>query len=116
MSSTRSTTPTPSTSDLPFDSALDEYNENTGQHLLKHPQAAAIDRCESLKSILSLFREQSRAFDKYRNSNPKLIKWLEPIVFKLFAIGKSEALGADAFLVSPTQFNILSTPYLNAYF
>ena len=109
MSSIRNTSPTPSTSNLPFDSALAEYYKHTGQALLDHPQVAAIDRCNSqLDSILGLFREQSLAFDKYSsNGNPKLIDWLEPIVIKLLAIGKSGAFGADTTLVSPTQFHIL---------
>ena len=89
MSSTRSTTPTPTTSHLPFDLALAEYHGLTGQDLPTHPQAAAIDQCHSWDSILGLFREQSRAFDKFRNGDPELIKWLGPIVSKLLAIGTS---------------------------
>lgn len=108
MSSTRNTTPTPSTFNLPFDSALAKYYEHTGQALLDHPQVAVVNQCESqLDSILDLFRGQSQAFDKYSsNSDPKLINWLEPIVIKLLAVGKSEPLGADTTLVSPT-----SVPY-----
>ena len=117
MSSIRNTTPTPSTSNVSLDSALAEYYKHTGQALLDCPQVAAIDRCESqLDSILDLFREQSLAFDKYSsNGDPKLIDWLGPIVTKLLAIGKSEALGADTTLVSPTQFHILSRTYFHAY-
>jgi hypothetical protein len=117
MSSIRSTTPTSSTSNLLFDSALAEYYKHTGQTLLDHPQVAAINQCDSqLDSILALFREQSRAFNKFSNDDPKLIDWLEPIVIKLLAIGNSEALGADTTPVSPTQFHILSPTYFDAYF
>jgi len=113
-SSTRSTTPTPSTYNLLFDSALAEYNKHTGQDLLDHPQVAAIDQCDSLDLMLNLFREQSRAFDKFSNDDPKLIKWLKPIVLILRAIGRSEALGAGATVVSPTRFHILSSTSFNA--
>ena len=114
-SSTRSTTPVPSTSNPIFDLALAEYSKHTGQDLLNHPQAAAIDRCESLDSIVSMFQEQCRAFDEFSGGDPKLIKWLEPIVFKSDAIGRSAALHAGATLVSPTELPTLSTAYFNAF-
>jgi len=111
-SSIRSTTPTPSTSNRPLDLALDKYRKHTGKDLLSHPQVADIDRCESPDSMLSLFRNQSRAFDEFSNGDPELIKWLTSIVLILGAIG--EALGAGATLVSPTRFHIQSPTYVNA--
>jgi hypothetical protein len=52
------------------------------------------------KKILELFKEQSRAFDEFRNGNPKLITWLAPVVSGLLAISNSAVLSAGASLVS----------------
>ncbi len=117
MSSAPNTIPPPSTSNPHFDSALAEYSMHTGYDLLSHPRTAAIDQCESMGSILDMFREQSRAFDDFRNGDPELVRWLEPIVTKLHVIRTSAALrAAGATLVSPTQLYLLSPTYFNASF
>jgi hypothetical protein len=54
-----------------FDAALDKYKKRTGQDLRNHPLAAIIDRCDSPNAILTIFQEQSRAFDEFRNGNRK---------------------------------------------
>lgn len=112
MSSAPNATPTSSASDHPFDFALAEYSKYTGQDLRNHQLVAAIDGQE----VLSIFREKSQAFEEFSNGDPKLIEFLEPIVSKLHAIGRSAALHAGAALVSPTQFHTPSPTYFNAYF
>ena len=89
-----------------FNTALDKYAKRTGQDLRNHPLAAAIDRCDSPDSILAIFLEQSQAFDGFRNSDPKLIKWLGPVVNGLHAISTNTALSDGVSLVSPNQFRI----------
>jgi hypothetical protein len=87
-----------------FDTALTKYAKCTGQDLCNHPLAAAIDRCDSLDLILALFQERSQVFDEFRNGDPKLIKWLRPVVNGLHAISTSTVLSEGASLVSPNQF------------
>ena len=89
-----------------FDTALAKYTKRTGQDLRSHPLAAAIDRCDSPDGILAIFQEQSLAFDEFRNGDPKLIKWLGPVVDGLHAISTNTVLSAGASLVSPNQFRI----------
>ena len=89
-----------------FDTALAKYAKRTGEDLRNHPLAAAIDRCNSPDSILAIFREQSEAFDEFRNGDPKLIKWLGPVVKGLHAISTNTVLSGGAGLVSPNQFRI----------
>jgi len=87
MSSTSNhTTSTPSNFGALFEAALANYTKRTGQDLRKHPMATAIERCESPDSILAIFQKQSQAFDKFRNGDPKLIKWLAPVVNGLYTI------------------------------
>ena len=84
-----------------FDAALTKYAKRTGQDLRNHPLAAAIDRCESPDSILAIFQAQSQAFDEFRNGDPKLIKWLRPVVNGLHAISTNTVLSAGASFASP---------------
>ena len=85
-----------------FDTALTKYAKRTGQDLRSHPLSAAIDRCDSPDSILAIFQQQSQAFDEFRNGDPKLIKWLRPVVNGLHAISTNTVLSDGASLVSPT--------------
>jgi hypothetical protein len=83
-----------------FDAALAKYKKHTGQDLCNHPLATIIDRCQSPYEILTIFQEQSRAFDEFRNGDPKLIKWLMPVVNGLHAISTSTVISTAASLVS----------------
>ena len=105
--SSSSNTPSPQSNFTTlFDTALAKYAKRTGQDLRNHPLAAAIDRCDSPNGILAIFREQSQAFDELRNGDPKLIKWLGPVVDRLHAISTNTVLNAGVSLVSPKQFRI----------
>jgi hypothetical protein len=99
-------TSTPSDFEALFDAALEKYTKRTGQDLRNHELARMLDRCESPDSILAIFKEQSQAFDEFRNGDPKLIKWLKPIVKGLHTISTSAAISAGASLVSMTQYPI----------
>jgi len=101
MSSTLNTSSPLSTFETLFDIALAKYAKRTGQDLRNHPLAAAIDRCKSPDDILAIFQTQSQAFDEFRNGDPKLIKWLRPVVDGLHAISTNTVLSAGSSLVSP---------------
>ena len=103
MSSASKTSSPVSNFETLFDTALAKYAKRTGQDLRNHPLAAAIDRCDSPDAILSIFKEQSQAFDEFRNGDPKLIKWLGPVVNGLHAISTNTVLSDGASLVSPIQ-------------
>ena len=104
MSSASNASSSLSTFETLFDTALANYAKRTGQDLRNHPLAAIIDRCESPDYILALFKAQSYAFDEFRNGDPKLVKWLKPVVNGLHAISTNTVLSAGASLVSPNQF------------
>jgi hypothetical protein len=115
MSSILNTTSTSSNFQVLFEVALAKYTNRTGQDLRNHPLANVIERCDSPDAILAIFQEQSRAFDEFRNGDPKLVKWLGPAVNALYAISTNAALSAGASLVSPTQSRILLPTHFNAY-
>jgi hypothetical protein len=100
MAPVQSITTTQSGFEALLDAAVSKYKKRTGQDLRDHPLAAIIDRCQSLDAILAIFQEQSRAFDEFRNGDPKLIKWLTPVVNGLYAISTSTVISTAASLVS----------------
>ncbi len=102
MSSAPNTTSSPFNFEALFNAALAKYTKRTGQDLRNYELARMLDRCESPDEILAIFKEQSQAFDEFRNGDPKLVKWLTPIVNGLHAISTSAAISAGASLVSLT--------------
>jgi len=84
-----------------FDVALAKYTKLTGRDLQDHPLAYMIEWCESPDAILAIFQEKSMAFDQFRNGDPKLIKWLGPLVNGLHAVSTNAVISAGASLVSP---------------
>ena len=67
------------------------------------PPCANIDRCKSPDDILAIFQAQSQAFDEFRNGDPKLIKWLRPVVNGLHAISTDTVASAGISIVSSNQ-------------
>jgi len=106
MSSASNTSSPLSTFETIFNTALDKYAKRTGQDLRNHPLAAAVDRCGSPDEILAIFQAQSQAFDEFRNGDPKLIKWLRPVVSGLHAISTNTVASAGVSIVSSNQFRI----------
>jgi hypothetical protein len=101
MTSAPNTSSTPSNFEALFESALSKYKRRTGQDLRDHPLAAIFDGCQSPDAILAVFKEQSRAFDIFRNGNAKLTRWLIPIVSGLHTISTSTVISTGASLVRP---------------
>lgn len=84
-----------------FNAALAKYSNQTGHDLRNHPLASTIDGCDSAESILAIFQEQAKSFHEFSHGDPKLMKWLQPVVTGLYTLTTSPALSAGASLVSP---------------
>jgi hypothetical protein len=78
MSSTPDTSTSSSHFQAIFNAALAKYSEQTKMDLLNHPLTSKIKACDSAESTLAIFREQAKRFDKFRNGDHKLFKWLRP--------------------------------------
>ena len=85
-----------------FDAASNEYKTLTKQDLQTHPLAAEFDNSNSPDSVMSVFRKQAQAFDKFRKGDDKLMAWLNPIVNILFIF--SGTLGEGIGIVSIQSF------------
>jgi hypothetical protein len=82
-----------------FETALANYEKQTGKDLSKHPFADKLRGCDSADSVLHLFQEQAQAFDEYRNGDRNLMKWLSQTVHLLHALASSETLSEGVGLV-----------------
>jgi hypothetical protein len=107
MSSTPHTTFTSSTFEALLNAALTEYTKQTGIGLWDHPLTSKISGCDNPDSVLRVFQEQAQAFDKFREGDTRLFKWLRPVVTMLNNISIETRI-ASAILVSPETFRCYS--------
>ncbi|KAH9995407.1 hypothetical protein BJV74DRAFT_332766 [Russula compacta] len=84
-----------------FDSALQDYESQTGISLAKHPLAERLQNCDSVNSLNSVLQEQARAFCEFRGSDRIIIslKSAVSVLCKLSAI--TTTLAGDAFGLVP---------------
>ena len=82
-----------------LDAALSAYKKKTGKELLDHPLATEVRRCESVDGILTILQGQAREFQRFRDGDQRLMKWISPVVDVLYKF--SDTLGVAAGTVRP---------------
>lgn len=82
-----------------FETALANYEKQTGKDLSNHPFADKLRGCGSADSVLHLFQEQAQEFDEYRNGDRNLMKRLSQTVHLLHALASSDTLSEGIGLV-----------------
>ena len=82
---------------LSFESALQEYQTQTGITLSNHPLAVKLQDCDSIESITALLQEQARAFSEFRGGDGRVMKSLKTVVSVVYTLSVStipgEAIG-----------------------
>ncbi|EMD33432.1 hypothetical protein CERSUDRAFT_126169 [Gelatoporia subvermispora B] len=75
--------------------ALKEYTKQTGTHLDAGPLTDRLNKCISVKDIMDIFEEHTRAFAEFRKGGAKtqLLRALKPIATAVLALQPSETLG-----------------------
>jgi hypothetical protein len=106
MSSAVTPSSTSSNFETLFNAALEKYTKQTGKDLRNHPLVSKIDSCNGPDAILDIFQEQAQAFDEFRRGDPKLFKWLRPVVNVLHSLSTNEVLRDSVSYVSPANFLI----------
>jgi len=111
-SSTHNKIPTPSNFETILNDALTKYAAETGYDLRDHSLASEIDRRDPLDKVVEIFQEQAKELDDFRNddSDPKLIRWLVPVVSHLHNFFSNPAVTTSVDLVCP--INIGSFPFI----
>jgi len=84
---------------LLFESALQEYQTQTGTTLAGHPLAEKLQHCDSIESITTVLEEQARAFGEFRCGDDRVMKSLKTVVSVLYTLSVSTDLGEAIGLV-----------------
>jgi len=94
--------PSPSESfQLLFETALQDYEKQTGMKLIDHPLARRLETCDSVDSITSILQEQVQAFRNFRGDDGKVMKSLKCAVHVLYTLSNSTALSEGVGLPFP---------------
>jgi hypothetical protein len=82
-----------------FESALQDYQRQTGNTLTNHPLAEKLQNCDSVESVTAVLQEQTRVFSQFRGENGRVMKPLKRVVSVLYTLCSSTTLGAAVGLV-----------------
>jgi hypothetical protein len=55
-----------------FEAALEDYKQQTGIELAKHPLAERLQDCNSVESVTAILREQAQDFKEFREKDKVL--------------------------------------------
>jgi hypothetical protein len=90
---------TSSTFQALFNTALQDYENQTGISLVDHPFAKQLETCESVTSITAILREQAQSFREFSENDGKLMKALNSSIDVLCTPSISSALSETIGLV-----------------
>ena len=89
-----------------FDSALQEYRNQTKIDLAEHPLAKKLETCQSVDSIVAILQEQTLIFGGFKDDG-KIMRFLGPIVDVLYTLSNNTVLGHVVGLIVHTKSLIL---------
>ena len=84
---------------LLFESALQDYQNQTGTTLANRPLTEKLQNCDSVESVTAVLQEQARAFTEFRGDDGRFMKSLRGVVSVLYMLSASTALGEAIRLV-----------------
>jgi fungal STAND N-terminal Goodbye domain len=82
-----------------FESALQDYQNQTGTTLPNHPLADKLQYCDSVESVTAVLQDQARAFTEFRGGDARIMKSLNTVVSVLDSLSTSTAFGEAIGLV-----------------
>ena len=84
-----------------FEAALEDYKQQTGIELAKHPLAERLQYCNSVESVTATLREQAHDFKEFREKD-KVLKPLKRVLTVLHSLPSAANLAQDFGLVCPS--------------
>ncbi|KAH9178440.1 hypothetical protein EDB89DRAFT_2089725, partial [Lactarius sanguifluus] len=72
-----------------LDAALSEYNRKTRNDLVKHWIYKELQSCDSAEAVLEVIQHQAETFDKFRDGNKRLFKWIGPSVHVFYTLSST---------------------------
>jgi hypothetical protein len=83
-----------------FETALQDYETQTGIALVKHPLAEHLQNCNSVESVTAVLQEQTQAFSEFRGKE-KTLTLLKNAVSVLYKLSAGADFGQAISLVRP---------------
>jgi hypothetical protein len=83
-----------------FEAALENYKQQTGIELAKHPLTERLQDCNSVESVTTVLREQAQDFKEFREKD-KVLKPLKKVLTVLHRLSSAANFGQDIGLVCP---------------
>jgi len=81
-----------------FETALEDYRQQTGIELAKHPLAERLQYYNSVESVTAILREQAHGFKEFREKD-KLLKPLNEVLTVLHRLPSAANFAQDVGLV-----------------
>src|SRR5216683_1082597 len=82
-----------------FESALQNYQTQTGTTLANHPLAETLRSCDSVESVTAVLQQKARTFTEFRGGDGRIMKSLKTVVSVVYTLCTSTALGEAVGLV-----------------
>ena len=83
-----------------FEAALHDYENQTGVSLPKHPLANELQNCDTVESVIAVLHEQAQAFSEFRERD-KVLKPLKSAVSFLCKLSSPANFGHSIGPVRP---------------
>ena len=83
-----------------FEAALEDYKQQTGIELAKHPLAERLQECNTVESVTDILREQAQDFKEFREKD-KFLKPLKKVLTTLHKLTSATDFAQNAGLVCP---------------
>jgi hypothetical protein len=83
-----------------FETALEDYKQQTGVELAEHPLAERLQDCNSVESVTAILREQAQDFKEFREKD-KVLKPLKKVLTVLHRLPSAADFARDVGLVCP---------------
>jgi hypothetical protein len=83
-----------------FEAALEDYKQQTGIELDKHPLAERLQDCNSVESVTVILREQAQDFKEFREKD-KILQPLKKVLTVLHILPSTADFAQDSGLVCP---------------
>jgi hypothetical protein len=81
------------------ESALQDYQSQTGTRLTSHSLAKKLQGCDSVQSVNAILQAKARAFRRFRRGDGRITRSLERVVSVLYTLPTSTGLGEAIGLV-----------------
>jgi len=81
-----------------FEAALEDYKQQTGIELAKHPLAERLQDCNSVESVTAILREQAQDFKEFREKD-KVLNPLKIVLTVLHRLSSTTDLAQAVGLV-----------------